>query len=148
MVKIIYASTTGNTEKVAKYIFEKLHCDEKVKGVEIFSAVDIDITVFSKENQYIVATSTWNVGQMNQSLEELYAQLDSADLTGVRMAFVGLGDTVYGEENFCKAMHDFKKKAIGEGAIEICDPLIIDGDPDRIEDIGVNEWVNVFIKNL
>ncbi len=142
MLKIIYASVTGNTESVARYVYKKMQELYTIDDIEIVSADEVDVSIFNKEDIFIVATSTWNLGQMNQYLEGLYAQIEDSDLSEVKMAFIGLGDKVYGEEYFCRSMKDFRERAVEKGAKELVDALIIDGDPEPVSEKGVDEWVD------
>lgn len=148
MVNIIYASVTGNTERVASYVAEYLL--QAGLGLEtmLHRAEEIDGELFNTKDIYIVATSTWDMGQMNQFLESLYEEIPDLDLTGVKMAFIGLGDLIYGEENFCKAMDMIRSRALNSGAIEIIDALKLDGDPDDQLDSAVSEWCDELIQAL
>lgn len=148
MLKIIYASITGNTENICRKIFELIESKNVFESVEIFSADEVDSTVFNKEDSFIIGTSTWNLGQMNQNLENLYDQIEKTDLSDVKIAFVGLGDSVYGEENYNKSMLDFRERAIKSGAKEICNPLKIDGDPSLVIDTEVTDWVSLFANSV
>ena len=146
MVKIIFATLTGNTERVATYVKEQL--DTKGSSAELHRAEDTQMSIFNKEDHFIIAASTWNLGEMNQFIQHLYDKLPDTDMSGVKMAFIGLGDKIYGEDHFCKAVIDFREVAIKQGVNEIVDMLYVDGEPEMVMDTEVKAWVDELIEKL
>lgn len=147
MVKIIYATVTGNTETVVKHVESRLK-GGGVSEIELIRGEAFEAEHFSNEDKYIVAASTWNLGEMNQFLEHIFEDLPKTDMKGVNMAFIGLGDKIYGEENFCMSVKSFKEVALKQGAVEIIDPLYIDGEPESQLDTVVDEWTDKLLEKL
>lgn len=82
-IGIFYGSTTGTTERVAKEIGTLLNGD-------VFSAKEI-----LKGQNYdtlILATSTWGMGDLQDDWEAALDDLKSLNLTGKKVAFIGIGD--------------------------------------------------------
>ena len=82
-IGIFYGSTTGTTEGVAKEIGTLLNGD-------VFSASEI-----LKGQNYdtlILATSTWGMGDLQDDWEGALEDLKSLNLTGKKVAFIGIGD--------------------------------------------------------
>lgn len=80
---IFFGSTTGTTENVAQKVGELL-------GAEVFSAGEI-----GKVENYdfvIFATSTWGMGDLQDEWFEALDQLKTKNLSGKKVALIGVGD--------------------------------------------------------
>ena len=87
-IRVIFGSTTGNTEHVAELIKREL--GTQVKRCESVTAVDAD--EFGKADLLILGSSTWENGQLQDDWEEFLPTLESIDLSGKKVALFGLGD--------------------------------------------------------
>jgi flavodoxin len=143
MVKIIYASLTGNTEMVAERFSEFLDDADIDSG--LFPAEEVDNTIFLNDKYFVIAVSTWNDGQLNELFTDLYEGLLEVDLTGKRFAFIGLGDMNYGEHYYCKGMKDVRKRVLDNGGTEMIKPFYIDGDPAPVLDNEFQNWNKDYI---
>ena len=129
---VVYGSTTGNTELVAKYVAETLAgggVDVDVQNVAKVSAAGLaggyDLVLFG--------CSTWGDDEieLQEDFVPLYEELEEAGLTGKKVAVFGCGDSSY--SHFCGAVDAIAEKAEQVGATLVGMPLKIDGDPDKGE---------------
>ena len=139
MVKIIYASLTGNTQRVCEFVSENL----KKGGIvnEILLADMLDHTVFETAEKFILATSTWEDGQVNILFESFYQDLLNGDLNGKKIWLLGLGDKSYGQDNFCRAMDLVKTRVEKVGGEVVGDILRLDGSIDTISKTELISWL-------
>lgn len=80
---IFYGTTTGTTEMVANKVGELLKAD-------ILPTTDIDKIA---EYQFVIfATSTWGIGDLQDDWADTIDKLKSKDLTGKKVALIGVGD--------------------------------------------------------
>ncbi|WKZ30892.1 MAG: flavodoxin family protein [Candidatus Dojkabacteria bacterium] len=146
MIKIIYASSTGNTEIVCEKVSELLDDADLDSG--LFKAEEVHNDIFLQGRDFILATSTWNNGQLNDMYLELYEGLLQVDLTGKRFGFIGLGDMSYGEELFCKGIDLLKKRALQSGGTAIGETFKIDGEFTQEVSAKLEIWVKGLVNNL
>lgn len=143
MVKLIYASLTGNTEIVCEKLSEILDAADLDSG--LFKAEEVHNDIFLQGRDFVLATSTWNNGQLNDMFLDLYEGLLEVDLTGKRFGFIGLGEISYGEENFCKGAQLIRKRVVDSGGEEICDMLKLDGEFNAAMEQELGTWSNSLI---
>lgn len=95
-VVILYGTETGNGELVADSIADVLAAnhDPSIYDMSEFAVEDLDTGDF-----LVVVCSTYGEGELPTGAEPFAEELDAEDpdLTGLRFAVLGLGDTVYGE---------------------------------------------------
>ncbi|MFI3322036.1 MAG: flavodoxin [Rikenellaceae bacterium] len=97
-IKIIYGSTTGNTESAANDIASALSA-HTVESVDVGSASKED---FESSDLLILGTSTWGVGDLQDDWESGIDTLKSADLSGKKVALFGCGDA----DSYCDTFVD------------------------------------------
>jgi len=97
-IKVIYGTETGNAEMVADDIVEALSDDFDIESADMSK---VSITDVSAENFYFVVCSTYGDGELPNSAKPLFDSLErhKPDLTGVRFAVFGLGDSFYATYN-------------------------------------------------
>ncbi|MEE3851221.1 flavodoxin family protein [Gordonia sp. LSe1-13] len=95
-VVILYGTETGNCELVADAIADVLASDHdpSIYDMSEFAVEDLDPADF-----LVVVCSTYGEGELPTGAEPFAEELDDVDpdLSGLRFAVFGLGDTVYGE---------------------------------------------------
>lgn len=145
-IKIIYASTSGNTEVVSEVIADIL----KVQGYncELFRAELTPIEVVRENHTFIFATSTWEHGDINPYFNELLKEMKKMNMDGKIAGFVGLGDTRYEEIKFAKGIEILKKVFLNGGGKQIHTTLKLNGDPYEHLYTTVKEWAYEFAANL
>ena len=109
-VAVFYGSMTGNTESAAKAIAEKWG------GADCFA---VDAGCLSKMSEYdliLLGSSTWGVGDPEDSWDVLLGDLGSLQLEGKSVGFFGTGDQEGFGESFVDAMAVLKEALAGSGA--------------------------------
>ncbi|MFT4125031.1 MAG: flavodoxin family protein [Gordonia sp. (in: high G+C Gram-positive bacteria)] len=95
-VVILYGTETGNCELVADAISDVLATghDPSIYDMSDFAVEDLDPADF-----LVVVCSTYGEGELPTGAEPFADELNEVapDLTGLRFAVFGLGDSVYGE---------------------------------------------------
>lgn len=97
-IRVLFGTETGNAEMVADDIVEALDADFDISSTDLskFSPDDFDKGTF-----YFVVCSTYGDGELPNSAQPFFQQLESTeiDLGGIRFALFGLGDSFYATYN-------------------------------------------------
>ncbi|MCD1261061.1 flavodoxin [Paenibacillus athensensis] len=128
-VIMVYASSTGNTKKIAKLIGKAL----EQAGVDL-TVRELPQATPSELEQYdgiILGSYTYGDGDLADEFLDYYEDMDGLDLTGKIAAVFGSGDTSY--DNFCGAVDTLSAKLTELGAIIIQEDLKIELGPDDEE---------------
>ncbi len=107
-VKVIYGSTTGNTENAARRIADAF-------GVEPIPAARAAAADFNAE-LLILGSSTWGMGELQDDWMEAVSLLENADLSGKKVAVFGTGDQNGFADTYCDALEILADKAEAAGA--------------------------------
>lgn len=108
-VHVIYGSTTGTTEAVARRIASDF-------GTEAVNVASAGADAFDAE-LVILGTSTWGCGEAQDDWAATgLPLLEAADWTGRKVAVFGLGDAQGFADTFCDAAADLANKAVARGA--------------------------------
>lgn len=145
-VQIIYASTSGNVETVCEYVgkvVEGHHYDVALHRAEI---TDADVLI--KNHLFILATSTWEHGEINPFFNKLLDAIAHLDLKDKYFGFIGLGDRRYEPVLFCGGMETLRDAVIKSGGIEIGEPLRIEGEPHQKLETEAQPWTHHFISEV
>jgi flavodoxin I len=97
-IGIIYGSSTGNTRDVC----QKLQQEFTTEHVDVLDVREIELEALNRYPNLILAVSTWGVGDLQDDWEEFYPAMDDVDLSGQRVAIMGLGD----QKNYPDAFGD------------------------------------------
>lgn len=145
-IHIIYASTSGNTELTVEYIGDIL----KTSGLEVvFHRAEITpIEVIEDNELFLLATSTWEHGEINPFFNKLLKEMNGIDLVNKKAGFVGCGDIRYEELLFCEGAEILKRKFEERGGKQIYETLKINGDPCNSLDTLIKTWTEKFIIEL
>ncbi|MEM9826522.1 MAG: flavodoxin [Planctomycetota bacterium] len=87
-IGIFFGSDTGNTERIAEMLKEQL-------GPQVTTCKNIDdssIDEFLEHDVLLFGVSTWNIGEIQYSWEELLEPLSQTDFGTRRVGLFGLGD--------------------------------------------------------
>ena len=98
MIGIIYGSSTGNTEKAAEMIAEKIE-----KSI-VRNITDTDVAFIEGCDLLILGTSTWGTGDLQDDWESGVKILREADLSGKKVALFGFGDQESWGDSFVDGM--------------------------------------------
>ncbi len=146
VVQIIYASTSGNVEYVCEEI-SKVLTKNKISNV-LTRAETASTEIITNNSLFVLATSTWEHGELNPFFNNLYKFIKTADLTNKAAIFVGLGDTRYEPVLFCGGMEELKKAFLESKGTALYNALKINGEPYH-QINTVLKWaeeLSVFIK--
>jgi len=110
-IGIIYGSTTGTTEIIAKEIGSKL------AGSEVIDVSSVSIQDFKKYDILILGSSTWGLGELQSDWEGIELELTKVDLNGKKVALFGTGDQISYPDTFADAI-GLLKSALGNSGAE------------------------------
>lgn len=121
MVKIlvVYASLTGNTEEIAELIGEGIRGsggEAVLKAVDDSNAWDL-----SSYEGVLLGAYTWGDGELPDEFLDFYEEMDAVDLSGMKAAVFGSGDTGYAI--YCGAVDLLEQKLTERGA-ELTQPAL------------------------
>lgn len=160
---IFYASSTGNTEAIAKEISKKLN------NIKLYNICDDGIEKISNYDKLIFGTPTWGEGDLQDDWEDVWNDFSKLDFTNKTVALFGLGDQdSYGDEfvNALGTMYETIKengaKVIGftstegyeydESTAEIDNNfvgLVIDEDnQEELTDERIDSWIETIEKDI
>ncbi|MBF7094787.1 flavodoxin [Streptococcus sp. HF-1907] len=135
LVKIVYASMTGNTEEIADIVANKF--TELGHDVEVDECTTVDAADFEDADVAIVATYTYGDGDLPDEIVDFYEDLADVDLSGKIFGVVGSGDTFY--DYFCKSVDEFEDQFAMTGAQKGADSVKVDlsAEDEDIENLEV-----------
>jgi len=88
-IGVFYGSDTGNTERIAEMIGERLAPFEFVcKNID-----DCSVDDFLASDVILFGVSTWNIGEIQCSWEDKLDELKTRDFSGKHVGLFGLGDS-------------------------------------------------------
>ncbi len=115
-VGLFFGSTTGNTKTAAEMIQAELGGDNVVTVCNIADASESD---FSEYECLIIATSTWDTGELQADWDGFFEDLDGIDFSGKKVAYFGVGDQIGYSDNFQDAMGTLEEKISSLGATTV-----------------------------
>ena len=122
LVKIVYASMTGNTEEIADIVGNKL--EELGHTVDIDECTTVDAADFEDADVAIVATYTYSDGELPDEIVDFYEDLADVNLSGKIYGVVGSGDTFY--DYFCQSVDEFENQFALTWATKGADSVKVD----------------------
>ena len=111
MVTIVYGSSTMNTEFVSKRLQREFGENE----AKLLNVSEADTGDLENAENLILATSSWGSGSLQDDWELFYPKLDEVDLSGKRVALLGLGDQENYPDSFCDALKHLADKVRERG---------------------------------
>ncbi len=107
-IKIVYGSTTGNTEQAAEKIAAAI-------GGTAINVAGADPDSFQAD-LLILGTSTWGAGDLQDDWIAAEPLLESAELKGRKIALFGLGDQDGFRDTFVDGVGILLQKVLEKGA--------------------------------
>lgn len=138
LIQVIYASTSGNTEIVVEKVADIWR--EHGYMVELHRAEKTDPEIINRHSLFLLATSTWEHGQLNPFFKKIFDHLKTVNCSQKTAMFLGCGDTRYEPVLFCGGMETLRERWITQGGQEIGERLKINGEPYAILDTTVTQW--------
>jgi len=120
-IGLFFASSTGNTRRIAKSIKKRFNDDTMADALNVNKATPELVAGYS---HLIFATSTLGGGQlpglstdcMGGGWEEFLPQLKDVDFSGKTVALIGLGDQNKYPDEFLDAMGEIYQFLVARGA--------------------------------
>jgi len=160
---IIYGSSVGNT----RFVAEKIHA--ALPEADLIAADKAKIKDLQNYDFFILGTSTWGVGQLQDDFETFVENFLTLDLSGKTIALFGLGDQQTYPDTFCDGMgklyellaaknprfigqwsdddYDFSESLALKDGMFVGLPLDEDNEPD-LTDGRIAVWTHELIKEL
>ena len=113
-LKIITGSDTGNTEQVAKDLYNMIDAPLNV-DVEIVKVHEITPEDWTTHDFYILGCPTWFDGECSQDWNWYLKDFGGIDFTGKKVAIYGLGDQVGYPDYYCDAIGILAKIVLHNG---------------------------------
>jgi len=107
---LFYASSTGNTEDVAKRIVTSLGED-----IKSYNIADDGYDAISDYNKIILGISTWGEGELQDDWEDIWADFCDIDFNGKTVALFGLGDQEGYADEFVDALGIMHEQVLTAG---------------------------------
>lgn len=145
-IHLIYASTSGNVERVVETVAEVL--SQNGFEPELHRSEQTLIDVIKNNSLFIIATSTWEHGALNPFFVPLFKEMQQTDLHGKRAAFIGLGDMRYEPVLFTEGMEQVREMWLAQGGEEVGTRLKIQGEPYAQLENHVKPWVITTLPGL
>ena len=98
-IGIFYGSSTGNTEAAAQAIQKALGSE-----ADLFNVSNTPASKVSEYANLILGTSTWGVGDLEDSMATFIDDLAKVDLSGKTVALFGMGDQSCYGDTYCDGM--------------------------------------------
>ena len=111
-IGLFYASSTGNTEFIAKTIKEKM----SVANIELHNVIDCDDNALEQYEYIIIGISTWGEGDLQDDWEDYFPNISKSDFSTKTVALFGLGDQEEYCDNFLDAMGTIYSEVVQNGA--------------------------------
>lgn len=108
---LFYASSTGNTEDVAKRIVSALGED-----IKTYDIANDGCDAIADCNKVILGISTWGEGDLQDDWEDLWADFCDIDFNGKTVALFGLGDQEGYADEFVDALGTLYEQVNTAGA--------------------------------
>lgn len=106
-IGLFYGSTTGKTESAAEMIRAEFGGESVVA---LYDIADADPDDFSGYENLIIASPTWDIGELQADWSGYYEELDKIDFHGKKVAYFGTGDQIGYADNFQDAMGILEEK--------------------------------------
>ncbi len=137
---VVFGSSTGTCESIAKDIAAKLGCE--AINVQDFSADNV-----ADNDNLILGTSTWGCGELQDDWYDGVKVLEGADLSQKTVALFGCGDSQSYCDTFCGGMSELYKAAKGAGATIIGSVDASDYDYEDSEAVVDGKFVGLALDN-
>ena len=114
-IGLFYATSTGNTEDIAKQIVEKMSGFD----VDLANISDCVNDAMKSYDLLIIGVSTWGEGDLQDDWEDYIENLNEENLLNKTVAIFGLGDQEEYCDNFLDAMGTIYDRVTQSGAIVV-----------------------------
>ncbi|MBN6076007.1 FMN-binding protein MioC [Aggregatibacter actinomycetemcomitans] len=139
---------TGSTLGGAEYVAEHLESVLQQQGFSTTLLHGPSLDKVINEKLWLVVTSTHGAGELPDNLKPLFDELKTgdADLSGLRFAVIGLGNSDY--DTFCFAVDTVEQTLLAKSAVKITDALRIDVLTETDQEQCAEDWLPNFVHHL
>lgn len=109
---IIFGSTTGMTEDIAKKIASQLNISKE----NVYEVANITPEIVSQYDVLLLGSSTWGSGELQDDWYDGVEVLKKSDLNGKKISFFGTGDSYSYSDTFCDALGLIYREIESSGA--------------------------------
>jgi flavodoxin I len=110
-IGLFFGTQTGKTESIAEMIR-----DEFEDGViDLHDMSSVDVSDFDGYTKLIIASPTWDIGELQSDWEGFFPEFDTMDFTGKTIAYFGTGDQLGYADNFMDAVGILETKITALG---------------------------------
>lgn len=114
-IGLFFGSTTGKTEYIAEMIQQEFGEDV----VTLHNIAEVADSDFEAYENLIIASPTWNIGELQSDWEGYFPELDNIDFSGKKVAYFATGDPVGYTDNFMDAMGILAEKISEQGGTTV-----------------------------
>lgn len=137
---VVFGSSTGTCEGIANEIAGKL-------GVEAVNVQDFDADKVAENDNLLLGTSTWGVGEVQDDWYDGLKVIKGADLSGKTVALFGCGDSCSYSDSFCGGMAELYSAVKEAGAKVIGEVDAADYTYDDSEAVQDGKFVGLALDN-
>ena len=138
---VVFGSSTGTCEAIAEKIAEKV-------GAEAINVADLTNDIIAENDNLLIGTSTWGVGELQDDWYDGLETLKGADLSDKVVAVFGCGDSASYSDTFCGAMRELYDAAKASGATVVGE-VDIDGYTfDGSDAVVDNKFVGLALDDI
>lgn len=136
-VVILFGSEMGTAESAADNVADELTGHD----VSVYDMTDFDIDDLDVRDFHIIVCSTYGDGELPTGAEPFFDALSARtpDLTGLRFAVFGLGDSVYGD-TFNRGGEIIAEKLAECGAVQVGEHARHDASTEIKPGVMAREW--------
>ncbi|CAM3341571.1 flavodoxin domain-containing protein [Tsukamurella hominis] len=145
-VHIFYGSSTGTAEGAANAMYTVF---AKAGSVELHDMMDGEIDALDPADFHVFSCATYGEGELPAGTTEFFEDLLEAapDLSGLRFAVFGLGDTIY-VDTYNAARKTIVKHLTGLGATQVGDRFEHDNSGTDDVDEKAVEWAEEIVGQI
>lgn len=137
---VVFGSSTGTCEGIANDIAGKL-------GVEAVNVQELDADKLAENDNLLLGTSTWGVGEVQDDWYDGLKVIKGADLSGKTVALFGCGDSCSYSDSFCGGMAELYNAVKEAGAKVIGQVDAADYTYDDSEAVQDGKFVGLALDN-
>lgn len=137
---VVFGSSTGTCEGIANDIAGKL-------GVEAVNVQELDADKIADNDNLLLGTSTWGVGEVQDDWYDGLKVIKGADLSGKTVALFGCGDSCSYSDSFCGGMAELYSAVKEAGAKVIGQVDAADYTYDDSEAVQDGKFVGLALDN-
>jgi flavodoxin I len=110
-IGLFYGTQTGKTESIAEMIRDEFGAGE----IDMYDISQASVSDFDGYNKLIIASPTWDIGELQSDWDTFFPEFDSMDFKGKTVAYFGTGDQLGYSDNFMDAVGILEAKISARG---------------------------------